>query len=400
MKQLSLSGFPDVLRPVFEPLEFLGEGGFGRVWRVRRLSDGLVAALKVPVISSPELGRVFLREVGVWLGLRHPNIVRLIDANVVPAPYLLMEYVPGAVFGGRLVRSLEDLPKPVEPSLAVRLFEGIAAGVAHAHSRGIVHRDLKPLNILLGEGLVPKISDWGLARIAAVTSRSVGLRAYSPAFAAPEQVDEEVYGGTDERTDIYQLGVILYELLTGHLPYEASTPAAVVAKIASPDKAPKPPSAWDPGLAPFDAPLMRALAKRKSERYARVEDFVRDVREALKRYGGATLEEVRREVEEVRRSMRRSIRAGRAAEVRALKARYAEVLGKYALAALREGEVEEAVQGLEELLYYTRKHEEELATIIREIEIVARERGEAGEELIKRVRLAVAKIVAEVRGGT
>lgn len=353
-------------------------------------------------VLSAELGRVFLREVSAWLRLKHRNIVELRDANVVPVPYLEMEFVPGARFQGRVVRCLEDLPKPVDPEVAVRIFEGVAAGVAYAHSMGVVHRDLKPLNVLLGEGLVPKITDWGLAKLSATTSSRLGLKAYSPAYATPEQIDEATFGRTDERTDIYQLGLILYELLTGRLPYGAITPAALVAKVVREDVLPDPSSKHHPDLKPFDAPLMKALAKRKEHRYSRVEDFVRDVRKALRKYLGAegeSLEEVRREVEEVKKSMKASIRRGAGREeVRALKARYVELLGKYAVAALREGKIEDAVGGLAELLYYTIKHEEELAKMIQQIELLTKNKTPISEDITEQIKLITAKIAAETRG--
>ena len=364
------------------------------------MRDGVVSALKVPDLSSSVLGRVFLREVGVWMGLRHPNIVELRDANVVPRPYLEMEYVPGAFFKGVHARSLGDLPKPLPVGTAVRLFRGLASGVGYAHGRGVVHRDLKPLNVLLTGDLSPKITDWGLAKVKTASSGRSLVSGYSPGYAAPEQLDEDLYGGTDERTDIYQLGVILYEMLTGRLPYEADTPGAMTGKIVAPDIKPSPPSTVDPGLAPFDAPLMKALAKRKEDRYSSVSEFLRDVEKAYHEYGKGSLDirELETRLEEARESLKRSVLKGDSEKLVSQKISYVELLGQYAVAMLSAGKYDEAIGRLSELVHYTNKHAAELSKVIRELEVAAREGAKVSPGLLTRVRILVSKITAEIRG--
>ncbi len=137
-----------------------------------------------------------------------------------------MEFIEGVELDGKIIRDLDKYPKPVDEGTALKIITGIAEGLKHAHSKGIYHLDLKPLNVLLKSDLTPpKITDWGLAKISARNSLSQHY-GYSPLYASPpEQLDEATYGSPDHRTDIYHLGLILYELLTGgELPYSATTP--------------------------------------------------------------------------------------------------------------------------------------------------------------------------------
>ena len=163
------SGFPSALLSHYEPLEFLGEGGFARVYKVKRREDRKIVALKIPRINERTSG-LFIKEVAAWYNLNHDNIVRLYKADILPVPYLEMEFVEGVEVNGKLVRDLDAYSKPVDEKTALRLIEGIARGLAHAHSKGIYHLDLKPLNVLLKADLTPKITDWGLAKISARSS--------------------------------------------------------------------------------------------------------------------------------------------------------------------------------------------------------------------------------------
>ena len=219
----------DALQELYSDFQYIGEGGFAKVFKARRRDNGRIVALKIPRIDR-KTSALFIKEVAAWYNLNHENIVRLYKAGILPVPYLEMEFVEGAEVNGKLVRNLDEYPKPVEEKTALQLIRGIAKGLAHAHSKGIYHLDLKPLNILLKADLTPKITDWGLAKISARSSLSTHS-GYSPLYAAPEQLDEETFGAPDHRTDIYQLGLIFYELLTGKPPYEATSPAALFGKI-------------------------------------------------------------------------------------------------------------------------------------------------------------------------
>lgn len=176
-------GFPPsaLLPPRYEPpLEFIGEGGFARVYKVKRKSDGKIVAVKIPRIDE-KTSKTFLREVSTWLQLNHPNIVKLHDADIFPpVPHLEMEYVEGFELNGKTIRDLDKYPKPVDEETALKIIRGIAEGLKHAHSKGIYHRDLKPQNVLLKSDLTPKITDWGgLAKIGTMSS-SRSVLGYTP----------------------------------------------------------------------------------------------------------------------------------------------------------------------------------------------------------------------------
>ncbi|MBC7109078.1 MAG: serine/threonine protein kinase, partial [Methanomassiliicoccales archaeon] len=231
----------------YESLDFLGEGGFAKVFKAKRKSDGKIVAVKIPRIDE-KTSRTFIREVSTWLHLDHPNIVKLYDVDILPVPHLEMEYVEGVKLGDKIIRDLDKYPKPVEENTALKLIKGIAEGLAYAHFKGIYHRDLKPLNVLLKSDLTPKITDWGLAKIGTMSSNR-SVMGYTPLYAAPEHLLPGKYGHTDARTDIWQLGVIFYELLTGKLPFEGYTYEEIFGKIVDESYKFTPPSEINPELA-------------------------------------------------------------------------------------------------------------------------------------------------------
>ncbi len=191
------SFFPVELEEYYSEVQYVGEGGFARVFKAKaKNKGGEIVALKIPKALDPRSGKVFIDEIRSWKGLKHENIVRLFDYNISPTPYLEMEFVDN---------SLDEIEKPISPEEAAELLFKLADGLQYAHRRGIFHRDLKPGNILLKESL-PKITDWGLSKVvgAYVSSTRYG---YTPLYAAPELIYPEEFGRTDERTDIFQLGI-------------------------------------------------------------------------------------------------------------------------------------------------------------------------------------------------
>ena len=300
-----LPSFPRELLDRYEPLEFLGEGGFAKVFKVKRKNDGKIVALKIPRIDE-RTSSLFIKEVAAWYNLHHENIVRLYKADILPVPYLEMEFVEGVKVNGTLVRDLEKYPKPVDEKTVLKIIKGIASGLAHAHSKGIYHLDLKPLNVLLKSDLTPKITDWGLAKVGTMSS-SRSVLGYTPLYAAPEHLMPGKYGHTDARTDIWQLGVTFYELLTGKLPFEGYTYEEIFGKIVDESYKFTPPSKINPQLAKYDGIFEKLLAKRKEERYQSVDDFLRDLEkleEVEKRKA-----ELEKEVEELKKSIKRSVEA-------------------------------------------------------------------------------------------
>ncbi|NJE31344.1 serine/threonine protein kinase [Thermococcus sp. 18S1] len=250
----------------YRKVEPIGEGGFARVYRAEK-HDGSVVALKVPLSLTEEGGKAFLREVRNWSLLSHPNIVELHDYNIFPVPYLEMEYCE---------KSLAKLRKPVNPEKAARIIFDVAEGLKYAHSKGVIHRDLKPSNILLKNGRA-KVSDWGLSKLLK-ESRTTHTVSFTPLYAAPEQISSR-FGGTDERTDVWQMGAVLYELLTGRPPFEGEDFVEVASKITFEE--PVPPGQLNPEAKPLEPVVMKCLAKRKEERYQSVEELQRDIAEFL-----------------------------------------------------------------------------------------------------------------------
>lgn len=258
--------FPPELRDRYSEIAYAGMGGIARVYRARRRQDNREVAVKVPVSFDEATGRSFLKEMRVWEELRHPNIVEVAGVNILPVPYVEMEFIP---------LSLDRVKKPLPVGEALRLVEGIAEGLAYAHTKGVAHRDLKPHNILLAEGRIPRIADWGLSgtigRDATMTTEGFSLP-----YAAPEQLSPATYGQPGKATDIFQLGVILFELLTGVLPFRGSGLYETSRAIMSEEPAPL--ERFDPALAPLTPVVMKCLRKHPSERYRSVEEFLREIR--------------------------------------------------------------------------------------------------------------------------
>ncbi|WP_232054710.1 PEGA domain-containing protein [Thermococcus sp. 2319x1] len=388
-------GFPSALLSRYEPLEFLGEGGFARVFKVKRKSDGKIVAVKIPRIDE-RTSRTFIKEVSSWLHLNHPNIVKLHDVDILPVPYLEMEYVEGVNVDGKTIRDLDAYPKPVDEKMALKLIKGVAEGLKHAHSKGIYHRDLKPLNILLKSDLTPKITDWGLAKVGTMSSTRSVL-GYTPLYAAPEHLLPGKYGHTDARTDIWQLGVIFYELLTGKLPFEGYTYEEVFGKIVDESFRHRKPSEINPELGKYDGIFERLLAKRKEERYQSVDEFLRD----LEKLEGVEKrrKELEKEVEELKKSLAKSMEALKqsktADEVLKNRRMVVEALGKLALAYAELNKKADLLNTLNDLKFYTVQNLPELMKAIELVELIIKENLPVSEEFRERLKVLVHSIRRE-----
>ncbi|ASJ03787.1 serine/threonine protein kinase [Thermococcus profundus] len=376
-------GFPQALLSRYEPLESLGKGGFAKVFKAKRKSDGKIVALKIPRIDE-RTSSLFIKEVAAWYNLNHENIVRLYRADILPVPYLEMEFVEGVELNGKVIRDLEKYPKPVDEETALKIITGIAEGLKHAHSKGIYHLDLKPLNILLKSDLTPKITDWGLAKISARSSLSTHS-GYSPLYAAPEQLDEETFGVPDNKTDIYQLGLIFYELLTGELPYSATTPGALIGKILH--AKPKRSSEVDPALAKYDGLFEKLLAKKKEERFSSVEEFL----EALN-----SLRELEREKGELKRTTMAMRKSRSREEFEKLKVESVRKTVKIALLSARLNDKAELLRALDDLRFETRENFDDLVRAIEQVELLLREGIPIGNETFEMLRALLLRIEGEV----
>src|SRR5262245_17713450 len=229
------AGPPQV--PGYEVEAMLGSGGVGVVYRARQRALDRPVAIKMllagPFASSQELGR-FRRETAALACLRHPNIVQVYDAGDVEGrPYFAMELVEG----GSLAQKLAGTPQPARPAAA--LVSALAGAVEVAHQSGIVHRDLKPANILLTADGTPKVSDFGLARRLdgedGLTRTGAALG--TPSYMAPEQAESRA-NALGPAIDVYALGAILYELLTGRPPFRAETAAETLRQVMDQEPVP------------------------------------------------------------------------------------------------------------------------------------------------------------------
>jgi serine/threonine-protein kinase len=254
-------------------VEFIGLGGMAEVYRAVDTELDRVVALKVlhPFLVSEEgFMERFRREARTLASLRHPNIVQVFDSGLQDFDsYVVMEYVPGPTLKDRL-RALNAQRERMPLPEVRRTFDALCAALTYAHRAGIVHRDLKPTNVILAHDGRVVLTDFGLAKIVGSSIHTASMAMIgTPAYMAPEQAQA---GSVDLRSDIYALGVMLYELLTGQLPFEAETPFAMIAKHSSESL---------PSLGAKRRDLPRALervlatatAKDPAQRFSSVEQF-------------------------------------------------------------------------------------------------------------------------------
>ncbi len=383
-------GFPPELLEKYEPLEFLGEGGFAKVFKVKRRSDGKIIALKVSRLDE-KARKFFLKEVKAWRLLDHPNIVKLYNAYDEPLPHLEIEFVDGVKLNGEVIRDLGKYPKPVGEEKALHFIMGIAEGLRHAHSKQVYHRDLKPQNVLITSDLTPKITDWGLAKVGAVSTTATTTKGLTLLYAAPEQLDDETYGHTDARTDIYQLGLIFYELLTGKLPYQGTSPAVVMAKVINPDVKPKPPSHFNKALAKYDGIFEKLLAKKKEDRYGSVEEFLSDL-ELLKKLEA----ERARLAEEIEKTKTTMSLTTDSRELKKLRRQLVEQLSRNALLLAQLNDKAELINALEDLKAFSKTHRNELENAISQLEIMMRESVPISKSTLDELKVLLHKVQKEV----
>ncbi len=253
----------------YELRDKLGEGGMGTVYLAFDTRLEIEVALKVPhphVIASPANRERFYREARAAARLEHPNLCRVLDvAEQDGVHHLTMRYVPGA--------PLSKLPPP-EPDQAAELVHTLTTALAAAHRLGVVHRDLKPSNVLVTPDGSPVVTDFGLAlrlNVAGERMTLEGVAVGTPQYMSPEQFAGDL-AQVGPASDVYSLGVILYELLTGRLPFEGAGMWGLMEQVMTQE--PAPPRLLRPDLDPaLEAFCLRAMAKRVEDRFADMDEF-------------------------------------------------------------------------------------------------------------------------------
>ena len=300
---------------------FIGEGGMSRVWRALDQNTGKNVAVKVlreEYSEDESFIRRFDREAQAASRMSHPNIVNLLDVGVEEdgTRYLVMEYVQGKT----LKRFIQE-SGALRPEIAAQIIIRVLAALQHAHQNGVVHRDIKPQNILIDKEGTVKVADFGIARMANAqtvnqTDESVMGSVY---YFSPEQARG---AAVDARSDIYSVGVVFYEMLTGKVPFTGDTPVAIAMQHLQ--TAPIPPAEVNPSVSSaLDFVVLHAMEKKPRRRYQSAEEMLRDVRLAMEhpdtilaaREEAERREKAERERERRSKSVRRRVRVMRAALV-------------------------------------------------------------------------------------
>jgi serine/threonine protein kinase len=251
----------------------IAKSGMASIFRATDTRDGRIVALKIPhpdMEADPILSDRFKRESDIGERLNHPNVMRVFGGEKHSRIYMVMEWCPG-----RLLRQILDEGR-LPQDRAIRIAIEILKALDYIHTNGVVHRDLKPENIMVDENDHIKLIDFGIAGDTAsrrLTYANFTSMLGTPNYIAPEQVKGK---RGDGRTDLYSMGVILYEMLTGKLPFTGPTPlAAMNDRLLN---HPLPPSVADPSVSPqLQEIIYRALERDPKNRYATAQEFIRDL---------------------------------------------------------------------------------------------------------------------------
>ena len=257
----------------YEILDELGSGGMGSVFRVRNIISDRVEAMKVllpDLVGRQDLAARFLREIKVLAALNHPNIAALRTALTADNQLvMIMEYVEGQSVADRLAQG------PIATADAIKDIDQVLDALSYAHAQHVVHRDIKPANMMLTPSGVVKVTDFGIARTAGDRTITVaGTTTGSLSYMSPEQVNGDA---TDARSDLYSVGVSLYEMVTGERPFKADSDFAVM--LAHLKQPPRPPIELQPWLATgLNEIILKSIAKNPVDRFQSADEF----RQALK----------------------------------------------------------------------------------------------------------------------
>jgi serine/threonine-protein kinase len=257
----------------------IGRGGMATVYKAYQAALDRFVAIKVPLAdfqSNPEFISSFSRETKIIAKLDHPNIIPIYDVSEFEGtPYIVMRFVDGQTLRGFLNKH----KKPVRLPTILTIMRAVTSALTDAHQKSVLHRDVKPSNIMLGNDGNVYLMDFGLARIVAEADltlsrdRVVG----TPTYISPEQAKGETL---DERTDIYSLGIVLFEMLTGRVPFTGERPSVVVYHhISTP---PPQPSKINPEISPrLEQVILKALAKDRKDRFANAAAMMQALQEVV-----------------------------------------------------------------------------------------------------------------------
>jgi serine/threonine protein kinase/HD-like signal output (HDOD) protein len=262
----------------FRVISLLGEGGMGRVYLAEHVLIGRRAAIKVlaaEIADNEDFVSRFFTEARAVNDIRHPNIVEVTDFGTFgKLPFIVMELLDGETLEERLTRV-----RLLDAASAARVVAQVAAAVGAGHDHGMVHRDLKPANIFLRNHPdypdFVKVLDFGIAKLVAQDRKvahhtEMGALIGTPAYMSPEQCLGDTH--LDHRSDIYSLGVVLYQMVTGRLPFTAETAGRLI--MSHVQETPPPPQSVHPGVSSaMSAIILRAMAKKPDQRFASMREF-------------------------------------------------------------------------------------------------------------------------------
>ena len=291
-----------VLSGRYELREIVGTGGMAvvyRAWDRQEKMEVAVKLLRQEYENDDEFVRRFSREASAAAKVAHENIINLLDVGFDEVPYIVMEFVRG--------RTLKELIRSVgrmQPKQAVSIALRILAALDHAHRNNIVHRDIKPQNILVDESGNVKVGDFGIARVttsSTLTATMDGVVFGSVHYISPEQARGET---ADEKSDLYSVGVVLYEMLTGQMPFDSETAVSIAIKHIG--EAPKTARSVNPDIPrALDEILQKALLKAPGERYQSAAAMASDLKQALVNPKGGFVRTPAMEAQRKKRNMRR-----------------------------------------------------------------------------------------------
>ena len=253
-----------VLDNRFRITDLISRSGMASIFKAQDLQSGEPVAVKIPFMqfeSDPAFFTRFQREESIGKTLRHPFILRIVPVEEKSRPYIVMEYLQGQTLR-QVLRSVERMPVPDALAIARRICDALE----YLHGQGVIHRDLKPENVMLCDDGSIRLMDLGIARAAGL--RRLTFSGFSASLGTPDYMAPEQVKGKrgDARTDLYSLGVMLYEMVTGALPFEGTNPYAIMhARLAGDPIAPR---KWNPELSPqLEEILLHALERQPYDRY-------------------------------------------------------------------------------------------------------------------------------------